>query len=90
MSKAEVIQKLEKSGYRLSEKRLRILEELYAVEQVVDMEGFWMTLRERYQISWATVQTFLQRLHSEGLLLREYGDGRSIIYRVKGSLSHSG
>ncbi|WP_437918054.1 hypothetical protein [Sphingobacterium sp. LRF_L2] len=83
MEKEEIINRLERAGCRISLKRLQILDEIIAEGKVVNIEQFWLKLRSKTPISWATVHSFLHQLYLHKILEKDNSVGRNLVYRIK-------
>jgi|GEM_PF-916805 len=58
-------------GYMISTQRKILIEALCEQQEISDMESFWMDLRQRHGISWATVYTNIRLLIHMGWVRRD-------------------
>lgn len=83
MNKEEIVGRLDSLGCKMNSRRLQILEDFLVVGQITDVEEFWISVREKLPVSWATVHNFLNTLCLYGILEKENHEGRNKRYRLK-------
>lgn len=69
-------------GIRLSKKRMWIVQEVYQVGFIENVEEFWIHLRAIRQVSWATTYNTLRILSEYGIIEKINIDSKSIAYRL--------
>lgn len=65
-----IINKLKENGRLVSPQRKIIISELCRAGEIRDVEHFWIDLRSRHAISWATVHSNLRLLIRMGVVCR--------------------
>ncbi|WDF70722.1 transcriptional repressor [Sphingobacterium oryzagri] len=77
-----IISAMQEKGIIISQKRIWIVEAICRAGNVCDVEEFWLSLRKRHPISWATTYNTLRVLHDYGILEKEVSGSKSIAYYV--------
>ena len=54
------ITELRERGHIASKQRIAIMEALYEQREIADMEDFWIELRQKHPVSWATFYNFIR------------------------------
>jgi len=54
------IQQLQNRGHIASKQRILIMEALFEQREIMDMENFWIALRQKHRVSWATFYNFIR------------------------------
>lgn len=62
---------LMKHGYVISAQRRILIEALCEQQSIYDIEAFWIKLRIKHGISWATVYTNIRLLANIGLVKKD-------------------
>ncbi|WDF67310.1 hypothetical protein PQ465_13450 [Sphingobacterium oryzagri] len=83
MNREELVLKLDALGCRMNDRRLQMLDDLLHIGEITDVEDFWITVRKKLPVSWATVHNFLNTLCLYGILEKNNNVGRNIRYSFK-------
>lgn len=75
-TKRSILDLLIREGHSLSKQRLFIIDTLWEQQGVDNVEDFWLSLRKKETIGWATVHKTLSILEYLGCLTRLSSPGR--------------
>lgn len=67
----KIFKMLAKRGHMISSQRKILIEALCEQKKIENIETFWMALRTRHGISWATVYSNMRLLINMGLVMKE-------------------
>ncbi|MFD2556490.1 transcriptional repressor [Sphingobacterium tabacisoli] len=69
-TKATILTMLTDQGYMISQQRRIIIETLCNIQCIGSVEDFWVTIRARHHVSWATVHKTVRLLEHLGCIVR--------------------
>lgn len=78
----QIISRMIDKGIKVSKKRIWIVEEVYQVKFITNVEEFWMHLRSIRPVSWATTYNTLRILSEYGIIEKINKDSKAIAYRL--------
>ncbi|MFZ4863938.1 hypothetical protein ACL9RF_17330 [Sphingobacterium sp. Mn56C] len=77
-----IIDTLRERSIKISSKRAWIVHEICAIQTIHDIELFWISLRQKQPVSWATVHSTLRLLYRNGFLQKTPIGSRSFSYHL--------
>lgn len=69
-------------GHIASKQRILIMEALFQQREITDMEDFWVALRQKHRISWATFYNFIRLALKENWIEKDLQASRTARYQI--------
>jgi len=77
-----ILDTLRQRSIKISSKRAWIVQEVCAMKTIKDIECFWLVLRSKRQVSWATIYSTLRLLNENGFLHKTNVGQRAVAYNL--------
>ncbi|MBD1426460.1 hypothetical protein [Sphingobacterium arenae] len=76
------IAQLRERGHIASKQRIVIMEALFQQREIADMEDFWIGLRQKHPVSWATFYNFIRLALKENWIGKDIHTSRCARYQI--------
>lgn len=77
-----IIDTLRQRSIKISDKRAWIVQEVCTTKIIRDIECFWIQLRNKRPVSWATIHSTLRLLNENGFLHKTQIGQRAVAYQL--------